>query len=159
MEAFSHTGRKSPYLRRIHSLPKRESHVQNNTSKPSSWSKTSFSEPESFVAMVQKSLDYSRKIQENKNAPSGIRTRVSRLGSVNANHYTNSASNWFHSISITESYLTIYPYSTFLTMGSGAKTKGKRQAGASKRYTKRMRSLKMRSKDLDRIQVLMSPPE
>lgn len=26
-----------------------------------------------------------------KRAPSGIRTRVSRLGSVNANHYTNSA--------------------------------------------------------------------
>lgn len=38
-------------------------------------------------------------------------------------------------------------------MGSGAKTKGKRQAGAGHRYTRRMRALKSRSKDLDRIQV------
>lgn len=39
-------------------------------------------------------------------------------------------------------------------MGSGGKTKGKRQAHAAKRFGKRMRSLKNRSKDLDQIQVL-----
>ena len=40
-------------------------------------------------------------------------------------------------------------------MGSGGKTKGKRQAHAAKRFGKRMRSLKNRSKDLDQIQVIL----
>lgn len=38
-------------------------------------------------------------------------------------------------------------------MGSGGKTKGKRQAHSAKRYGKRMRALPNRMKDLDQIQV------
>ena len=57
-------------------------------------------------------------------------------------------------ISIVRSIL-FHPFLT-LAMGSGAKTKGKRQAGAVHRYTRRMRALKSRSKDLDRIQVILT---
>ena len=42
---------------------------------------------------------------------------------------------------------------TTLIMGSGGKTKGKRQAHSAKRYGKRMRALPNRMKDLDQIQV------
>lgn len=90
-----------------------------------------------------------------KCAPSGIRTRVSRLGSVNANHYTNSALKGSCPFGFSDSHgrpkTTCHQYS--VDMGSGGKTKGKRQAHSSKREWKRMRAIKNRMKDLDQIQV------
>lgn len=91
-----------------------------------------------------------------KNAPSGIRTRVSRLGSVNANHYTNSAHNipfllCKKDFSWQRNGKEAFSHQS--TMGSGGKTKAKRGAHAAKRFGKRMRSIKNRSKDLDQIQV------
>ena len=93
--------------------------------------------------------------ESQKCAPSGIRTRVSRLGSVNANHYTNSALKGSCPFGFSDSHgrpkTTCHQYS--VDMGSGGKTKGKRQAHSSKREWKRMRAIKNRMKDLDQIQV------
>ena len=102
--------------------------------------------------MGKKKLDRKR---SQKCAPSGIRTRVSRLGSVNANHYTNSALKKLCPFGLSDSKrpqkTTCHQYS--VDMGSGGKTKGKRQAHSSKREWKRLRAIKNRMKDLDQIQV------
>lgn len=90
--ASFHIDRTFAYLHHNQKLPKdHDSRKEIKTLYSPSLSKLSPSEPTSFFdVMVQRVIMEKTKIK--RTAPSGIRTRVSRLGSVNANHYTNGAS-------------------------------------------------------------------